>query len=107
MLALRRGRREIELVAPSLVVAFGMRAAQALLGREFSTGRRISDAKAEIFLVGNTTVLPVLHPSPQNTPILPAYLRANDVDPSKGVDGIAEIITNTLSRLKNRRSSRP
>jgi len=83
-----------------------VRAAQSLLGQQFSAGRRISDAKTEIFSVGNTNVLPVLHPSPQNTPVLPAYLRANDIDPRKGVDGIAEVITNVLSQLKNSRPSR-
>lgn len=98
--------REIDLVAPSLVVAFGTRAAQSLLGRDFSAGKKISNARAETFPVRNTYVLPVLHPSPRNTPILPTYLRANDIDPRKGVDGITEIITNTLSRLKDSEGGR-
>jgi hypothetical protein len=40
-----------------------------------------------------------LHPSPQNARMLPDYLRANDVDPTKGTAGLAEVITKAVSHI--------
>jgi len=86
---------EIALVAPTLVVTFGSRATQALLGPGASRGFR--GRLAERLPLGRTSVLPVLHPSRRNTHMLAEYLQTNGVDPGKGVVGIAEIITNAIS----------
>lgn len=84
---------------PPIVVAFGQRAAAFLLGPDFTAGRKIANSKAEIFAAGTIRVLPVLHPSPQNARMLPDYLRANDVDPTKGTAGLAEVITKAVSHI--------
>jgi hypothetical protein len=82
----------------TVVVAFGRRAAEFALGRK-CPDLKIGSAKAELRSTGSATVLPVLHPSPQNEGILNAYLRANDVDPAMRVMGIAEVITKTIAQL--------
>lgn len=88
---------------PPLVVAFGKQAATFLLGADFPLTTKIGNAKAQIFSRGANRVLPVLHPSPQNEGILKAYLRANEVDASLGVPGIAEVIAKTISRFRGGR----
>lgn len=98
---------EFELIAPSgsppLIVAFGKRAAAFLLGADFPVTKKIGSAQAQIFSRGTISVLPVLHPSPQNEGILKGYLRTNEVDPDQGVLGIAEVIAKTISRSRGGR----
>jgi hypothetical protein len=102
-------RGELDLVSrsgrPAFVVAFGNSAAHALdalLGTALLAGKRLTDSRAEVVSVGSTRVIRVLHPSPQNTPILPDYLAANDVDPAKGVAGLADVIKQAMARFKPR-----
>jgi hypothetical protein len=103
-------RGELDLVSrsgrPVFVVAFGNSAAHALntlLDTALLTDNRLTDSRAEVVSVGSTRVIRVLHPSPQNRPILPAYLAANDVDPAKGVAGLADVIKQAIGRFKPNR----
>jgi hypothetical protein len=100
---------ELDLVSrsgrPVFVVAFGNSAAHALnalLDTALLTDKRLTDSRAEVVSIGPTRVIRVLHPSPQNTPILPDYLAANDVDPAKGVAGLADVIKHAIGRFKPR-----
>lgn len=85
----------------TVVVAFGRRAAEFMLGR-IAADTKIGSAKAELRSTVSALVLPVLHPSKQNGGRLKEYLRANDVDPAMDVVGIAEVITKTITQLNGR-----
>jgi len=91
--------KEIDLVAPSLVVSFGVPATTFLMGPSFFAGKRMRDTKAVMLPLplGSTKVLPVLHPSPLTAPILPRYLRANGIPRGRDIAAIADIILRALT----------
>jgi hypothetical protein len=96
-------RQEVDLLSrsgkPVFVVALGNSAAAALLDPTYLAGTSLRHSQAEVVVTNSMRVIRVLHPSPQNEPILSDYLRANDVDPAKRVAGIAEVIRRAIARF--------